>query len=104
MKRFWILFALLIPTALCAVERAPDAKVGTPYNYQVKFVTDPKASCALYPTGSPGVFNAFPAGLNFNQPATITGTPTKAGVYQFTVSCEQSGKPVGDVIQIRVVK
>lgn len=104
MRILRLILCLLVAVPLFAAEIAPEATVGQAYSYKVAFVKDPAASCMLRPEGSPGVINGLPAGMNFTQPATISGTPTRAGTYEFSLECTAGAKEYSGVVRIKVVQ
>ena len=73
----------------------PDGKVGTPYNETISAIGPTLATWAL----SNG---ALPDGLSLDTLGTISGTPTKTGVFTFTVKAEHGNKTAEKLFTIIV--
>ncbi len=89
MTRYWKLAVLAIfaPSAFAAIQVTaacpmPSATLAQPYSFQITF------------TGAVGAVNfspnGLPSGLTVNQNGFITGTPTEAGYFQFSVQIVDS--------------
>lgn len=59
--------------------RAPNGRVGEPYNYQFAVSGDPLPETTV-------TSGELPAGLTLSRSGTLSGTPTTAGTYTFTVT------------------
>lgn len=81
-------YPLIVTTA-----SLPDATVGTPYNATLT------ATGGLAPYTWSVISGALPPGLSLDSAGNITGTPTAAGTFNFTV---QVIDPIGNVGSVAI--
>ena len=78
---FYVMFldGVACPTLLLAPASLPNASVGTPYSETIT------ASGGTSPYGFVVTVGAEPPGLTLGSDGTLSGTPTTAGIFTFTV-------------------
>jgi subtilase family serine protease len=91
-----------LATALCPVNplptlsgKPPKATVGAAYRYAFAVGGTPKPTVSVS-TGK------LPAGLKLSTAGVLTGTPTKAGTFKFTVLAKNSGGQKADAVTMTV--
>lgn len=83
-------FTILIPTVPAIINPSlPDGSVGTPYSVPLS------GQGGAQPYGFQVIAGTLPPGLNLAVTGGITGTPTTAGTFAFTVQIYDSNAPQG---------